>query len=738
MKQFFLNSFGYQVKVIAIFLLLNVKVVAQSSNASYNLNSIPINGVRNSAFGQNALSNNSDGVDNVAMGYYALAGNSLGNRNTAIGRSSLSSNLFGSSNTAVGYLALWTNIFGSSNTALGHSADVGVDGLTNATSIGYGAIVNNSNSIQLGNSAVTTIYGGVGINSKFITGGLQVTGGSIAAGKVLTSDAFGNATWQTLPASGNNWSLTGNAGTIDGTNFIGTTDNVPFNIRVNNLKAGRLDPIRFNTFYGITAGNNNSTGTSNTAIGYNSLYTNSSTSGLTAIGANALYSNTSGTNNTATGYNALYSNDIGSYNTANGYEALYTNSGDNNTATGYNALYSNRVGSNNTALGGNTLFSITDGLSNTAVGYGALYSSTGPFSSANTAIGVLSLYYHTDGDRNTAVGFGSLQLNYSGTGNTGLGYDALYQYPGDFNTGVGYSVTMNGNYANSTVIGNSTLGTASNQVRIGNSNVTSIGGYANWTNISDGRFKKNVKENVPGLDFIRQLRPVTYNLDIVGINEFLHPYHPKDTNTHRSLVSFYDESGSIWEKESILQTGFIAQEVEAVAKKMGYNFSGVDPAKNNKDLYGLRYSEFVVPLVKAVQELCAQNDSLKSDNAKLLSQLNEFEKRLTAIEFLLKQQGGKEIPLQYEIINDAGTLEQNVPNPFNSNTVIRYNVPLKSSSAEIIISNLYGVTLKTIPISIKGTGQVILTPGTLSSGTYIYSLIIDGRKIDNKQMVLTK
>ena len=36
---------------------------------------------------------------------------------------------------------------------------------------------------------------------------------------------------------------------------------------------------------------------------------------------------------------------------------------------------------------------------------------------------------------------------------------------------------------------------------------------------------------------------------------------------------------------------------------MGYDFSGVDAPKNDKDIYGLRYSEFVVPLVKAVQEL---------------------------------------------------------------------------------------------------------------------------------------
>jgi trimeric autotransporter adhesin len=50
-------------------------------------------------------------------------------------------------------------------------------------------------------------------------------------------------------------------------------------------------------------------------------------------------------------------------------------------------------------------------------------------------------------------------------------------------------------------------------------------------------------------------------------------------------------------------SGFVAQEVEQAAKDLGYNFSGVDkPADAGKQTYALRYSDFVVPLVKAVQE----------------------------------------------------------------------------------------------------------------------------------------
>ena len=58
-------------------------------------------------------------------------------------------------------------------------------------------------------------------------------------------------------------------------------------------------------------------------------------------------------------------------------------------------------------------------------------------------------------------------------------------------------------------------------------------------------------------------------------------------------------------------TGFIAQEVEAAAKNIGYDFSGVDAPKNEKDMYGLRYAEIVVPLVKAVQELNQKNETLE-------------------------------------------------------------------------------------------------------------------------------
>lgn len=72
-------------------------------------------------------------------------------------------------------------------------------------------------------------------------------------------------------------------------------------------------------------------------------------------------------------------------------------------------------------------------------------------------------------------------------------------------------------------------------------------------------------------------------------------------------------------------SGFLAQEVEQAARSIGYNFSGVDAPKNDKSLYGLRYAEFTVPLVKAVQEQQALIESQKQEIRDLWTRLEAVE-----------------------------------------------------------------------------------------------------------------
>ncbi|MBK7183936.1 MAG: hypothetical protein IPH89_14010 [Bacteroidetes bacterium] len=198
------------------------------------------------------------------------------------------------------------NTSGTLNTYLGYNADATVNNLTNATAIGANAVVSQSNSLILGNGANVGIGTSTPTTLLHINSGvspaLRLVDGTQGVGKVLTSDASGNATWQNASA-GNAWTILGNAGTVDGTNFIGTTDNVPLNFRVNNTKAGKIDPLLSNSFYGYRSGEV-ATGNQNTAMGTNSMLITTSGTQNTAIGVSALSTNTTGSQNTALGYNA--------------------------------------------------------------------------------------------------------------------------------------------------------------------------------------------------------------------------------------------------------------------------------------------------------------------------------------------------------------------------------------------------------------------------------------------------
>ncbi|HLG36080.1 MAG TPA: tail fiber domain-containing protein, partial [Bacteroidia bacterium] len=223
----------------------------------------------------------------------------------------------------------------------------------------------------------------------------------------------------------------------------------------------------------------------------------------------------------------------------------------------------------------------------------------------NTAFGTLALYENTTGSYHTAVGRRALENTTVSSGNTSLGYAAGYSFDnGSNNTFIGYDADANAaGYTNSTAVGRNAIVTASNQARIGNASVTSIGGYAPWTDLSDARFKKNVKEEVHGLDFILRLRPVTYNLDAWKLAGESKEDQARDEDGNVTMKQPDEQTAKARnEKSAIVYTGFIAQEVEQAAQQIGYNFSGVDAPKNDKDFYGLRYSQFVVPLVKAVQE----------------------------------------------------------------------------------------------------------------------------------------
>jgi hypothetical protein len=267
--------------------------------------------------------------------------------------------------------------------------------------------------------------------------------------------------------------------------------------------------------------------------------------------------------------------------------------GRRNAFWGYGAGASITSGYNNIAIGQEALQSNTSGIYNSASGFRALWKSGGNY---NTASGGYVMASNTSGNNNTAFGFEALYSNTAGMGNTAVGYHALHNTNGNYNTAIGISArTSVITLSNAIVIGYGAVVNVSNKARIGNSAVTRIEGAVAFSTPSDGRFKNKVQEDVKGLDFILQLRPVTYQFDAAKFDELLAPPKDKDDSTVYTQPDYS-------EAMAIRRSGFIAQEVEKAAAASGYDFSGLMKPKTEQDHYSVSYEAFVVPLVKAIQE----------------------------------------------------------------------------------------------------------------------------------------
>ena len=357
---------------------------------------------------------------------------------------------------------------------------------------------------------------------------------------------------------------------------------------------------------------------------------------------------------------------------------------------------------------------------NTGFGFRTLENKNGSLNgNRNTAVGALALF-NSNGAYNTVVGFAALREGYSASRNTAVGsfalntYGSSSNYPptiihGNDNTAVGFNAgpgAFSGTFSNTTALGSGANVTASNQVRIGNTSVTSIGGKVSWSTLSDGRFKRDLREDVSGLEFINNLRPVSYMVDNDAIQKFL------------GIPDDVVQTSFAAKEEPKRQTGFVAQEVDALVKKTGYVFSGVDAPKNDKDPYSIRYAEFVVPLVKAVQELSVKNEEQQKQIDQLLEQI--------------KNDSTKD-----EVLSEISLL-QNIPNPFSRDTEIKMVLPESAGNATVIVYNLEGKQLRDLRVNGRGNTSVTILGGELSAGMYIYALIVDGKVIGTKRMILTK
>ncbi len=233
---------------------------------------------------------------------------------------------------------------------------------------------------------------------------------------------------------------------------------------------------------------------------------------------------------------------------------------------------------------------------------------------------------------------------------------------------------------------------------------------------SDERFKENVEPVTDVLASLEGLEAVSYTLknNSSELKEGLSQMPALNAKAQRDKDFFEDLYSS--EEQGSERYGFLAQ-----------NVKDVFPQLVHTDNTGYMYVDYIglIPiLVQSINELRAELAEVKSENEK---------KESNALQ--APQLSGQ---TELESSLTSAKLYQNAPNPWSSETVIRYSLPQTVVCADIYIYDMQGKQLKRVAATGRGESQVTLTAHDLNAGMYIYALVADGALVDSKQMILTK
>ena len=224
-----------------------------------------------------------------------------------------------------------------------------------------------------------------------------------------------------------------------------------------------------------------------------------------------------------------------------------------------------------------------------------------------------------------------------------------------------------------------------------------------WYN-SDSRYK-------------REIRPINSWTNLLKLNSI--QYKPSGEALEVQLELFKKEYKNVMKEEEFQAavSGFerqIADQNADTTTYFGYRaeeLREVYPNLVSADHQGflnVNYVGLIPVLVDAIKDLKAEINALKGG----------FEKQST------------------EVVSGA-MLYQNTPNPFDKSTEIKCFVPNYVNNASICVYDLTGLQLLKIDVKEKGNASIFLTANQFKAGMYLYSLIIDGKEVDTKKMVIT-
>jgi Chaperone of endosialidase len=228
--------------------------------------------------------------------------------------------------------------------------------------------------------------------------------------------------------------------------------------------------------------------------------------------------------------------------------------------------------------------------------------------------------------------------------------------------------------------------------------------------VSDQKFKKDIEKIKGPLAIVLELKPRTYTFDAAknpGI-----------------------------ELPSGKQFGLIAQELEQVLPELiGH---GRNPEKHGEDgrllfeaidYKAVNYIGLIPVTIGAIQEQQVIIEEQQERIAALTSRLDKLEADKAAAD----DRTG---------LNSVGKettgLFQNEPNPFNETTVIRYQLPSTVTKASLELYGATGQVAQRFEGLAGGQGQIMIAAGALGAGTYTYTLVVDGKRMDTKTMVITE
>ena len=520
-------------------------------------------------------------------------------------------------NTAYGLTAMDAITTGDQNTSIGYGAGGANQTGAEQVNIGYqaGLVCTSSGNVLIGKDAGLSITSGeadihIGVRAgdgydtetHNLSIGVDALGGSVAGGEFNV--AIGNFTLDALTSGDNNVAIGYQAG---------STMNSGANNVLLGYQAGTVLTGSSNTFLGYkagvasTSGLNNTvvgveangvgvmTGNSNVIMGADSAKNATSLASCVIIGASAVQTGVAtGANNVYIGANAAKANTSGDGNVAIGKDAFISNTtGASNIAIGIDALDGCDAENNNLAIGQDALgAAIAGGEYNVAVGNATGFSVTS--GDANVTIGYQAGASITTGLENVILGMVAGNSNSSGIGvNTLSGQRNIVIGPymntaaSDTNHGIGLG------YAFAVAANDFSFGKASNVV------TNDFDADADWSRSSDVRLKRNIEDTTLGLNFINDLRPVKFQ------------WKPSN-EVPEIMTSEYNEKNQ--KNLDYISHGFIAQEVKEVIDKHGdQTFGGWHLDKNDNETQRIKKNMFIMPLIKAVQEMSAQVTTLQNE-----------------------------------------------------------------------------------------------------------------------------